>query len=223
MSLPPLAYIAFFSIVLPFMLSIIFWRRFQDDKRPLIILYGAYSGFLGIQYSLAIRGINNLWTSHIYELVELPLILLMYRMWISSKDAKNIYMGVVIVYAGFWIASKIFLESFDGPTFFASVISRIFLVAGSLYVLFEITSADSDRSLMVEPKFWFAAGFLAGAAGDLMFYAFQTFIVGFSFENAMRVFSIHWSVTIISNFMVTIGILCKPRLRTSGGHLELAR
>lgn len=223
MSLPPLAYIAFSSIVLPFVLSVFTWRRFRDDTWPLIVLYGAYSEVLVIQYTLAIRRINNLWSSHLYNVLELVLVLLMYRMWISSKEMKNAFAGAAAAYLVFWVTAMTFLESFDGPGSFTSVISRVLLVAGSLFVLFEITSAENDRSLIAESKFWFAAGFLVGSAGDLMFYAFDSFIAGFSFEYAMKVASFHWSVTLVSNILVIIGILCKPRLRISGGHLELAR
>lgn len=222
MNFPPIAYIAFISIVLPFVLSVILWRRFLNDTWLLIILYGAYTEVLFIQLTLALRRINNLWSSHVYEVLELVLIVLMYRMWVSSKNAKTVYLWIAMVYAVFWLTARSLLVPSELLGLYTPVLSRVLVVAGSLYILFEITSADAERSLLFEPKFWFASGFLAAASGDLMFYAFDKFITGFSFEDAKRVYSIHWAVTVISNLMVVIGILCKPRQRTSGGLLELA-
>jgi len=222
MRFPLIAYIAFGSILAPFILSLAFLDRFQRGTRPLIVLFGAYSAVLVTQRILGSQGINNLWTSHLYNVLEVVLVLHVFSMWLASKRTQRVYRATMLLYMTLWLSAKIFWEAFDVPGLTTPVISRVVLLASSLHVLFAITATDSERPLMAEPRFWYAGGFLVSAAGSLMFYALRTVMDAFPLDDVYRVLSINWTIITLSNLMFVVGILCKPRVRNSGGQLELA-
>ncbi|MEP0823691.1 MAG: hypothetical protein HRF44_12665 [Ignavibacterium sp.] len=222
MGIPLLAYLAGGAVIAPFFVGLSVYRRLEKQIRPLFVLFGIHAVLTIVQILLALRQINNLWTSHVYYLVEVVILLRVYSLWTESARARTIFYGMGIAYCLFWAASKLMFEQFTTSALYTPTVSRIILLGSTLSILLVISST-STRILYEEPKFWFAAGFLVIFAGSLMFYGFRTLILDYSMDAIRTLWSIHWGVTIVSNLLHVIGFLCILRLPNTGGQLELAR
>ncbi|GJQ20301.1 MAG: hypothetical protein HBSIN02_06560 [Bacteroidia bacterium] len=222
MGIPFLAYLAGGATIAPFFMGLCVYRRLERQIKPLFILFGIHAALTFVQAYLALRQTNNLWTSHVYYLVEVVILLRVYSLWTASAHARGIFYGMGILYSLFWAASKLLFEQFTTSALYTPTVSRIILLGSTLYILLMISSTTT-RMLYSEPKFWFAAGFLVIFAGSLMFYGFRNLFLDLSVEAVKTLWSIHWSVTIVSNLLHVIGFLCILRFPNTGGQLELAR
>ncbi|MEX2117504.1 MAG: hypothetical protein WEB37_11500 [Bacteroidota bacterium] len=221
MDLPLIAYMAGGAIVVPFLLGLIALRKLGHDTRLLLAFFGFHSFLTVFQFALAFHAINNLWTSHIYYLVEMVVVLRVYSFWTPSRSARRIFLWLTILYAVFWIAAKFLLEEFTVSALYTPTVSRVIFIGSTLYILV-VVATNSELSLYLESRFWFAAGFLVLFAGSLMFYAFRNFIFGFPVEIVDRLLTIHWTNILLSNLLQSAGFLCILRLPNTGGRLELA-
>ncbi len=222
MNIPPLVYIAAVSVALPFIFGIFHFFRLPSDLKPLVVLFGAHAAITVAQFALAFQGVNNLWTSHVYNIIEVVFLLIILSTWASGGKSRLLMRSTAILYVLFWVFAKVFLEKFNAPAVYTPTISRIIIISGTLYLLVVVAS-QTHTPIFREPKFWFAAGFLLACAGSLMFYGFRTLLDGLSMDAIVRVWSIHWVVLTVSNILLTIGFLCRPQARNSGGQLELAQ
>jgi hypothetical protein len=221
MNLPLIAYMAAGAIFLPLLIGLGAFQRLESDMRLLLAFFGFHAFLTVLQFALASQAINNLWTSHIYYLVEMVIVLRVYSLWTPSGSAKTIFLWLTILYVVFWVAAKFFLEEFMVSAFYTPTVSRIIFIGSTLYILVAV-AGNTEHPLYREPRFWFAAGFLVLFAGSLMFYAFRNFIFGFSVEIVDRLLTIHWTNIVLSNALHSVGFLCILRLPNTGGRLELA-
>jgi hypothetical protein len=222
MSLPLLAYMAGGAVILPVVVGLFASSRLNRSLKPLLLLFGIHALLTVLQFALAFQGVNNRWTSHVYYIIEVVLLLRIYSLWTPSIRARTIFLGMTILYGAFWIASKFLFEQFSGPALYTPTVSRVMLLGSTLYILMVIATTN-DRPLYFEPRFWFSAGFLVILAGSLMFYGFRTLFLDFSIEAMKTLWSIHWTITVFSNVLHVIGFLCTLRLPNTGGQLELAQ
>ncbi|MEX1139016.1 MAG: hypothetical protein WEB33_09680 [Bacteroidota bacterium] len=222
MGIPLLAYLAGGAIVLPFIFGLFAAAKLEKDLKPLLGLFGIHTLFTVFQFVLAFQRVNNIWTSHTYYLIEVAMVFWIYSQWIYSTRARSIFLGLSILYGIFWTAAKFSFEEFTVSALYTPTVSRVILLGSTLHILVSIAS-NIERPLYLEPKFWFAAGFLVMYSGSLMFYAFRTLIFGSSLDAIFTLLSIHWITTILSNVLHVIGFLCILRLPNTGGQLELAQ
>ncbi len=221
MGLPLLGYVASVAVILPSLVALSLYRRLSSDLKPLFVLFGIHAAIMVAQFVLARQRINNIWTSHWYYLIEVVMLLWIYSLWSRSQKVHFIFMTLSVCYTLFWVAAKFLFEEFTVNGLYTPTVSRVILIGATLYVLGFLAST-SEGPLYREPKFWFAAGFLALLAGGLMFYAFRTIFLSYSPDSINMLWSIHWSMTIISNLLHIIGLACILRLPNTGGQSELA-
>ena len=221
MGIPILAYFAAGAVVLPSLIGLAVYPKLEKDLKPLLVLFVVHSLLTALQFVLSFQRVNNLWTSHIYYLIEVVILFRVYSLWVPSATARSIFLGITLLYSVFWIGAKFLFEDFTTPALYTPTVSRVLLIGTTLYVLL-ITASSSERPLYLEPRFWFAAGFLMLFTGSLMFYGFRTIIFRYSMDAIESLLTIHWINTIFSSCLHTVGFLCILRLPNTGGRLELA-
>jgi len=222
MDLPILAYTAGISTAVPFLIGMGRTRVLPDEFRWLVGLFGFHALITLVQFILAFRGVNNLWSSQIYNVIEVLIFLWVLSQWTPSPTMRRVLQGSGIFYVIFWVVLKILVERFDMYSTYSSPISRIILVAAVTYVLFAIASR-SERPVTRDPRFWIGSALLIACTGSLTFYGLRSFIADLPMETVLQAFSIHWGVVVVSNCFFSVGLLCKPLSLSSGGQLELAQ
>jgi hypothetical protein len=222
MSLPPLVFVAGVAIIAPAVIGLLMFRQLPLALRPLTLLFGIHAMITVAQFVLAFQRINNIWTSHIYSIMEIVILLAIFASWTDSRRAKIIFWSIMGSYAIFWVLAKILFEPFNVSPVYTPTTSRVILLSGSLYTLF-VVATNQERILIREPKFWFAAGFLLAYAGSLMYYGFRSMFNDLPLDEIIKLWSIHWAVSILSNILFIAGFICVPLARNTGGQLELAQ
>ena len=220
MHIPPLAYAAGISVVFPVAAGAAKFRSLDKSLKSLLTLQIIYSSICLIQLFQALNDINNLWTSHVYIIIEYSFLLWIISSWQRSPKVKNILLASIAVFALFWICASMFLEHFDEPASYTNSLSRLVYCAVALYTLRHL-ALESAISLLKEPRFWIVSALLVSSSGDLMFYSLRGVMAGLSMEDLKLAFSIHWILAIISNLLYSQGYLCRSP-RNSGGLLPSA-
>lgn len=222
MRIPLLAHIAAFASIVPALAGLLRIKTIMPGLRLVLVLFLVNVSCIGLQLFLSLRGQNNLWISHIYGFIELVALTFVFSTWISRVDVRSFMRGAIVVYAVFWVASKIFLESFDQSPFYTALIARILLTGTSVYTLHSLSN-ESKVIVYRDPRFWIAAGMLIASTGSLMFYALRTVIEKLPREGLEVAYSIHWIIIILANIFYATAFLWKARPLNSGGQLELAQ
>lgn len=222
MQLPIVTYFAISAVILPTLVGLLVFNRLEKDLKLLFGLFSFHSILTIMQFIMAFHRINNLWTSHVYYLVEVVILCHVFSNWAGSPGARRIFSWLSLAYVVFWTVIKVSVESFATWALYTPTVSRILLIGLSLHVLM-VLAAKIEIPLYREPRFWFAAGFLVLFSGSLMYYGFRTLILQFSFDAMNTALTVNWVNTIFSNSLHIIGFLCILRLPNTGGQLALAR
>jgi hypothetical protein len=175
------------------------------------------------QMVLAHLAINNLWLIHIYLLIEVPLLLIVYGIAWESESSKSLAWSISVVFILVWFASKFTIEPLNKHSIYISPASRGLICILSAYTIFRISQL-SKSSVLRLPMFWFGATTMLFNAGSLMFYALSRIILtSLTEDEIIRVYSLFWGFTIFVNFLFAWAFLCKPFPLKSGGQLDSAR
>jgi len=207
--------------VLPALVGLVRLRGLDSGFRILVALFSVDVINIGLQILLAFRGINNLWLSHFYGLIEFVLIASVLSSWSGLKWRSNLRL-IIVLFVVFWIFAQFFLEPMNESAYFTSLVSKV-LYTGFSIILLHKMSGDASISILRDPRFWFLSGLLVFATGGIMFSALRGVIDKLPLEGLLMAYSIHWGISILTSLIFTIGFLCKPQVQNSGGQLELAR
>ena len=111
-----------------------------------------------------------------------------------------------LLYILFWIYAKLTFEPLNGSYSITSSISRVILALSAGYTLF-IVIGNRVQALSSNNRFWVLLSFVLFYLGTLIPVA----LIGIIFhhgETAFSIGSINWALSIVTNILFTIGILC---------------
>lgn len=221
MEIPILAYAAGFAALLPVGAGLLRIRSLDGRMKILLVMFAIGAINVSLEFILAFQGIRNLFLAHFYLLIEFLFFIWVCSLWVE-KPERNVLRVLFILFIVFWIVSHLFFESFDSPAYYTSFLSKV-LYSGICIMLLHKFSAASERTILLDPRFWILAGLLLFATGGIMFSFLRSIIDTLPLDGLLLAYSIHWIISIVTNLMYAIGFLCKPQLQSSGGQLELAR
>ncbi len=222
MHLPLLAYLAGLSGGVPCTSGLLRWRSLSSDLRILAVLFTVNFVAMIVQIALSRKGVNNLWISHFYSLIEFLCLTWVFAEWQVTGWKRKLLHHSVLGYIIFWVLSKLFLEDLTRQPYYTVFLSKIFFTAWSIQLL-HLISGETKAQLFSLPRFWIVSANLISSSGSLMFYSLRTTIDKLPLEGLVIAYGIHWIIMILSNAVFAAGFLCKARPRNSGGQLELAQ
>lgn len=152
-------FLSIFARLIPAIIGIRYWSRYERGEKALIILlgYDAIGSIIGA--FLAYYYQNNVIMHHIYCVVEVGLLSIFYKEYISSKGAKQILSWFPFVYTGFTI---VMIAGFTGvfnvnPS--GNAIRALFSIVFGSIALSQIVT--EDENLIHQGKFWIITGLLS--------------------------------------------------------------
>jgi hypothetical protein len=210
------------TILIPTILGLLRYRWLAEEVKLFLFLQVVNSLTVIAQFVLAYYYINNLWSSHLYTLCEVILILLSYRNWQNGEKARSVLFVTAIVYAVFWLLLKLTIENLKAPSTYASPVSRAILMIASFQMLYAL-ARDSEESILSDGRFWLVAATMIFAAGGVMFYALQGIIFTLQKEMILKVFNAYWTLIILVHLTYAWGFICSSTRQNSGGRLASAQ
>ena len=146
----------------------------------------------------------GLW--HIYIIIEYIFVMFIVFSWQESHKMKKLFQTLSLLYILFWLYAKLTFEPLNGSYSITSSISRVILALSAGYTLF-IVIGNRVQALSSNNRFWVLLSFVLFYLGTLIPVA----LIGIIFhhgETAFPIGSINWALSIVTNILFTIGILC---------------
>jgi hypothetical protein len=210
MRFPVLFYVA---IVIQGIVVLVGGFRYRSLPHPLrllewLLLFIFMWGF--IEWIFASHGINNLWMSHVSTVVEFVTVTLIFSSWLKFRYSHQMLFVLLIGFAILWIVSKFTFEPFarfDGLT---AALSKILQITLSVLLLIKLVKeSDSEVVWTQDPRLWVAIGIILYSAGSLFIFALFNKMLQVSPDRLIQVWSLNWTLIILSNLLYAWSFLCK--------------
>ena len=214
--LPIISYIELASNLLPIAGGVMRRRVLRMEMRVLFA-YVVFSFAVELlTLYLAFNRINNLWAIHIYTLIEFILMVIIFSRFEEMMPYRKFAPMYIALYSTTWIVSKIFFESFDEFDQYSSPSANILLIIIALRALY-LSAQAVEPTIWRTSFFWFSVAVLVKFAGDFTLYLFGDWFIGLGLADGMAVWSLHWTINIISNIGFFLAIVCQPPIPARTG------
>ena len=201
--------IMYFSSVfglVPAILTLWRWRRSDREQRLLGILVGIavvielLAMFIGAGLHL-----NNLFLLHIFTVIELGLLALMFGPSIVSLLPSSGLRLLLVAFSIFAIFNSIYIDGITRFNAFAKAIEALFVISFVLMYFYHILRTLEIKHLDQAPLFWISAGSLIYFSGSLFVFIYSNKIVS-SLSSSFTIWGIHAFLTILKNTFYTIAL-----------------
>ncbi|MDH5367948.1 MAG: hypothetical protein OEW67_13265 [Cyclobacteriaceae bacterium] len=145
--------------LIPAIIGIRYWDRYKREERAFIILLGYDIIGIIIGAFLAYYYQNNIVMSHIYSIVEVSLLSIFFKTYISSISAKQILSWFPFVYAVFNIIMIVVFTGVFNDNPVGNAIEALFTIVFGSIVLSQI--ASEDENFIRQGHFWIITGLLS--------------------------------------------------------------
>ena len=160
------------------------------------------------EYLLGTRGINNMFLVNAYLVVEVPLLLAVYRRSVTQQNVKRLLTALSIFFIAAWVIDKIYWEMPGQLNEEMHMLSRVVTIVSSVVVL-NSAMKNVSCALTGQPIFWVAAGSILYSAGSLLVLGLGNEFMKMSLSYFMYAWTINWTLSIVSCVMYTKGLLCR--------------
>jgi hypothetical protein len=207
-----LKYISTYSLAIPFIISIIRYKKLDERFNPFIWVIWLGMATEAINTLLLTCGQTNVWVTNIYVLIEALLLCELFRRWQLFSHHQWFYsllMGFII--AG-WLLELLVRGSLY-PTF------SIFIICSSFFLVF--TSIQGVNTVLFkEPTHILKNPIFVLSIGFILFFTMAILLEMFWFYGLtksrffrIRVYQIFMYVNLITNFIYAYALLWIPLKR----------
>lgn len=199
-----LIYIAAFSILIPAILSI---KYYKNQKLSLRLL----SWFIWIcalldlsNHILAELNINNTPSFHIYTIIEFAFLLLVLRQHIHEKFSTKIAGFVILNFSVLAIVNVLFFENLFRFNANMLTLESLLMIIAALFYFYQVLQSLKEENLLQSPMFWISAGILIYFSINLFIYTLGSYLIPKNFDWTWVI--IHNMNYIARNVLFSIGI-----------------
>jgi hypothetical protein len=204
-----LRYISAFSLVIPFIISIIRYKKL--DKRFIPFVWVIWFGMTTEVASILLTkfGYSNNWLTNIYILVEGLLLFELFRRWQLFSHYRWFYMTILCLAISGWIMEWYIRESIYPPFSIFIIYSSFIIVLsaqqGIITVLFK-----EPTDVLKNPIILLSTGFVLFFAVAILAEIFWFHGIRKSSFFRINIYEIFQYVNLITNFIYAYAILWIP-------------
>ena len=198
--------IEFLCSILPIYSGFIRYRHLLSQTFGIWILVIVSFIFSIISKILWIYSINNLYLLHFYTLLELIIISLIYNIEFKGFLPKYLIEGIIIIFVLFSTINFFLIQGFISLNSYQRIIECIVLIIFSLLFFYKTAQELKVKELSKEPMFWFSVGVLLYFSGGLFIFIFSNFLLNFSKELRVSIWTIYTFFLIMFYFFTTIAL-----------------
>lgn len=204
LNLPPLALLGSFSIFIPFIVALYFYKKF-DKITKLFFTYLALSAFFeALMIIWVIRGEHNLWLSHIFTPIEYGFLAYMLSFWQENQAFKKFMRFSIPIVILLIISLNLFgVEQTNTFDYISIPVISVLLAAFSWHILHQMSIHDTG-DLLKSHKFWITVGIFIYFSGGLFVFAMGILPQN---EALYVIFQVNSVLLIIRNICFVIGLL----------------
>ena len=195
----------------------LFTFRFLSKEMRILVFYIALA-IIGeiVTAVLAKKGINNLWSIHIFTFVEYFFYAMVFSYWQKNLMFTKILRRSTLGFFFLGIVLMLSVEDLSSFNNYTKPIECILLIAISAYTLLEISKEYA--TLLEDPRFWICIAVLLYVSSTLILFALSNTLIGFPRQILQGVWSIYIVMNMVVYFLFAKGFLCQYQIQKSGGH-----
>jgi hypothetical protein len=204
-----LAYTSIFSIVVPFLIGCIRFKKLSTAYYPFLLFIAI--GFVNEVSSVSMvrLGYSNNINNNIYCLLRVFLITWQFKNWRLFRPNSNIHWVIIIVSLVFWLAENIYIH-------FTAAVNSYFIIGSSLLIaLLSITNINrlvirEHDLLLTNSEFLISLSWLFYFTFSILTEAFFIYGLAESRTFAERMYSIALFINLFTNLAYGIALLWIP-------------
>ncbi|MEO1516185.1 MAG: hypothetical protein AAFV95_14265 [Bacteroidota bacterium] len=207
-----LAKLSAWSIFVPFILAIVFFRRFDWSQKRLafVILLGAVADVMAMVVVKVFSIYNNLFIFHIYTLIEVILIGLIYRKVLGNVIGEKTINILLVAFSCFAVFSTIFLEPLNMFNAYTRAVESLLMIFFSVTFFYKIMKEVVIQRLEKLPLFWISVGLLIYFSASLFIFIFSNYIMP-SIKLSYTFWGIHAILNVLLNLFYIIALSVNSR------------
>ena len=208
MQVPHLAYVALLSSLVVVIVGVWRYKLLRSEMKILFIFFGFVFIINALSAYFALQGTNNLWLFHIYTLLEYSALMLVFSYWQKTEKSTLTLRLAIAAFFVAWLIAKSFLENLQQSDSFSSSLASVLLIGVSSYMLFVLFQQNSF-SLVRDFRFWVLSAVLIDHASRVILFALDNIVLHLPIADVIKLWSFHWLITIIANFLYSGSFLCR--------------
>ncbi len=196
--------------LVPALLALWRWRTGDREQKLLGILVGIAVAIevLALIIGAGVFHLNNLFLLHIFTVLELGLLALMFGPAIGSLLPAPQLRLLILGFVVFAIFNSIYIDGITRFNAFAKAIEALMVIGFVLLYFYHILRTLEIKHLDRAPLFWVAAGSLIYFSGSLFVFIYSNKIVS-SVSSSFTIWGIHAFLYILKNIFYSIALWTK--------------
>jgi hypothetical protein len=156
--------------------------------------------------------INNYFLDHIYQLIELTLLSVIFWYVIDSPSFRQLNKTVTLTYWVVALFCSLYLEGFDYENKISFFLGSLIIIFYSFRYIYRLYSVPpGQENLLANPFFWIVTAHLFYYYGIFFYMGLKSFIKDESMRERLRVINMGLNYTLYILYL--IGFLCKRIFR----------
>lgn len=193
-------------ILVPVLIAIIFFRRFNAALKVLCIhLFIACATEIS-SYVLMERGINNLPLLHVYTLTEFLLLYLYYDLIFGNTFPKWLLRSIAAAFLLFSVINSLFIQSIYTFNSYARGLEALLLIIFSLMYFYKLSLPSQIDKEVMAPATWISSGILIYFSGGFILFILSNYILPMGHVLNRQIWAIHSFLSILLYVLVAIGL-----------------
>lgn len=202
-----LDYFSSASVLLPLIISIIYYKRLNKELKVLSVFFFFVAVVEIITTVMSVCRINNLWVMNIFTLIEGGVLILLIGKWYESKKMFLVAVTYLSIYVAYWCYTTFLIDGIFVFNTKEMSIKAIILIFLSGYLLIKISMAD-EIQLLSNYLFWICSGILIYFLVSLVVFSSADFILDDKYRAMRYTWTIHSIINIIANLLYFYAFIC---------------
>ena len=208
-----LSYFSSFSVLIPLIVGIIFFRRYTLAYKVLTVLVFIGAVAEALLYStLESESISVL---NIYTLVEFSFIAFFFIKSFERKRDQQITYTLLILFVLLNIYLSVVTDNFNAINSIGLITESVFVLVIALLLFFEIVNEQSG-DLLTSPDIWFIIGLLLYFGGNFFTFGYSSSYIVDSGDFPFDLWITHSIFNIIFNLCISISLWFAKRRTVVG-------
>ena len=185
----------------------------KELSRDMVVLGGYFVVSLiisGVQATLAVNRVNNLWTGQIFIPIQYALIMYVFYIWNRSSLMGTIIRYSIPVFVAAWSLGVILSGSLASAYTYSDPISAAIFIFTASYTLLSIDRIEGEP-LLAMPAFWVSSATIVYFGSTIVLSSLSSALWRSSVSTMQLAWSLQAIMNILANVLYAGGFLCLRR------------
>lgn len=208
------AYVSSFSVILPFIGSIIVFKSLNSNLRLFSLYLFITLAKEGICVYLANFGMPNLYIYNILGILAYLIYFYLYYHEFTEKITKKTIAYFSVITSTVYLIDLLAVNGFEKFNTLTTTFGGLFLTITALLYFYHLIKNIEHSNLTRVPMFWISTGVLFYSVGTIILFNYFNAYIHLPPSIRSSIWTINSVLNILQNILLTIGIFCNLQNRT---------